>query len=143
MEAGTDPCDPARRPRRAAPRLALVGDAALHFATAANRGAPPPQFVSVSNSGGGTLAWQAGATQPWITITVSATQGSGGGSIAVSINPAGLAPGRYTGRVSLTNISRPAGELAMAALPETVEIPITLLAFPLKQHELNLPLIGR
>jgi hypothetical protein len=142
VEAGTDPCDPNDRPRDEAPRLALVGDASLFFATATNLGAPEPQFISVLNRGGATLAWEASASDPWIGL--SPTRGSGIGTLAIAVDPAGLAPGLYTGLVTIINTSPPADLRAgLAALPESVDIPVTMLVLPEKERKVYLPLVRR
>lgn len=142
VEAGTDPCDPADRPRNAAPRLALTGDAALRFAGAANLAAPPPQFVSMWNTEGGALAWQAAASAPWIRL--SPASGSGAGAFAIAIEPAGMAPGRYTGAITVTNTTaRASAQSAMAAQAEEASIPVTMLVLPPKASQLYLPLVSR
>jgi hypothetical protein len=142
VEAGTDPCDPNDRPRDEAPRLALVGDASLFFATATNLGAPEPQFISVLNRGGATLAWEASASDPWIGL--SPMRGSGIGTLAIAVDPAGLAPGLYTGLVTIINTSPPADLRAgLAALPESVDIPVTMLVLPEKERKVYLPLVRR
>jgi hypothetical protein len=140
--AGSDPCDPDDRPQGEAPRLALVGDAALFFATATNLGTPEPQFISVINSGGATLAWEASASTAWITL--SPTRGSGIGTVSIQVNPGGLAPGLYSGLLNITNTSPAAyRQSSLSALPESVDIPITMLVLPDKERAVYLPLVRR
>jgi len=142
VEAGTDPCDPSDRPQDEAPRLALVGDASLFFATATNLGTPEPQFISVFNQGGATLAWEASASDPWIGL--SPMRGSGIGTVGIHVNPAGLAPGLYSGLVTIANTSPPADLRAgLSALPESVDIPVTMLVLPEEEWRVYLPLIRR
>jgi hypothetical protein len=59
------------------------------------------------NSGKGRLVWQANTTQPWI-VDVSpsfgtATSGSSPDTVTVTVDPTGLAPGAYTGRVVISS----------------------------------------
>ncbi len=142
IEAGSDPCDPDDRPATEAPRLALVGDAALHFATAANLGPSEPQFISIFNSGDGALMWEASASAAWINL--SPPNGSGVGTLSIAVNPAGWAAGVYSGTVTITNVSEPArASSGQTALAESVNIPVTLLVLPPKEQKLYLPLVQR
>ncbi len=122
------------------PKLALVGDAALQFTAAANLGAPETQFVSVYNAGLGTLTWQAGSSAGWIVI--SPTRSIGLGTLTVTVNPHGLAPGTYSGFVTITNAGLSVAGVA-AAQAESVTIPVTLVVLPPKQQEIYLPLVHR
>ena len=58
--------------------------------------APPPQVISISNSGTGTLAWTASANVSWITLSQTSS------TLTVSVNPAGLPPGGYVGVITIT-----------------------------------------
>jgi hypothetical protein len=53
--------------------------------------------LQISNTGSGTLDWQAKADKPWIEL--SKTSGTNEGSIIVTLNSAGLAPGKYIGTI--------------------------------------------
>jgi hypothetical protein len=83
-----------------------------------------------------------GASDPWIGL--SPTRGSGIGTLAIAVDPAGLAPGLYTGLVTIINTSPPADLRAgLAALPESVDIPVTMLVLPEKERKVYLPLVRR
>ncbi len=60
------------------------------------------QDFYISNTGGGTLSWNVRADQPW-WIKVYPESGTGSGTITINVNTAGLAPGRYTGTITVTS----------------------------------------
>ena len=82
----------------AAPAIGL-GSESLQFSSTGGA-MPPSQSVDVSNSGGGTLAWTATSSAAW--LSVSPTSGSGNGVLSVSVSPAGLAAGNYSGSISVS-----------------------------------------
>jgi len=59
------------------------------------------QTVLISNSGQGTLNWSVSPDQGWINVTP--TYGTGSGTIQVSVSPAGLGSGTYSGTVYVTD----------------------------------------
>jgi len=59
------------------------------------------QQVVISNAGIGTLTWQASSSASWLWC--SPPSGTGTANLTVSIDPAGLAPGTYTGRITITS----------------------------------------
>lgn len=62
-------------------------------------GGPAPAALQVSVGGGG-LAWTASADQPWIQL--DAASGTSPSTLAVSVDPAGLAAGPHAGTVTLS-----------------------------------------
>jgi len=68
--------------------------------TATNGSAPDPQSIQISNSGGGSLAWTATASDSWLKI--SATSGTAPSTISVSIDAAALSAGAYTGSIQIS-----------------------------------------
>ena len=56
--------------------------------------APAAQSVSITNAGGGALAWTASSSDYWMAVLSGVRQRSG--TLSVSINPANLAAGTYT-----------------------------------------------
>jgi len=60
-----------------------------------------PQEVWVTNSGPGKLNWSINTDASWFTCTP--LSGTGNGIITVSVNPAGLSPGTYTGVIIITD----------------------------------------
>jgi subtilase family serine protease len=67
----------------------------LQFSWAIGGAIPPSQSVNVSNSGGGTFTWTASSNVSWLSLS-SAT-----GLLTIGVSPTGLAPGNYTGTVSV------------------------------------------
>ncbi|MCX6564566.1 MAG: SBBP repeat-containing protein [Candidatus Aminicenantes bacterium] len=59
------------------------------------------QSVIVSNTGGGTLNWSAHSSQTWLAVTPAS--GTGTAVIQMSVNPAGLAAGSYTGTITVSD----------------------------------------
>jgi uncharacterized protein (TIGR03437 family) len=84
-----------------------VAPGALRFSIAAGSGAPSVQNISISNSGGGSLAWTAqtatGSGGNWLTLssasgTATPTAES---SVSVTASAATLAAGVYSGTVTV------------------------------------------
>ena len=61
----------------------------------------PAQQVLLNNSGGGTLSWTASSSQGW--LSVSPGSGTGNGLLTISVNPAGLSTGSYSGTVTVSD----------------------------------------
>ena len=81
---------------------------AFNFIVEPNATKPPePKTLEVKNAGGGTFNWTASATVStpaggkWLSITP--TSGSGEGKITVKVDPTGLAPDMYSGKVTVTS----------------------------------------
>lgn len=91
------------------------------------------QTVAISNNGGGTLNWTVADPVDW--LQKSALSGSGNGSVALWIAPAGLAAGTYstTVTVSDSNATNPVVtipvSLTVTAAPATIALSPTSLAF--------------
>jgi uncharacterized protein (TIGR03437 family) len=75
----------------------------LNFTTFEN-GAPLAATLRVANEGSGTLAFQAAATEPWLSLAPASGSLLAGDfqAVAVTANPAGLRPGTYTARITVT-----------------------------------------
>ncbi len=81
----------------AAPALISLSATQLSFSYTVGGALPAVQTVAVSNAGGGTLSSLTATTNvSWLTLS-SAT-----GSLTISANPTGLAPGPHTGTVSVS-----------------------------------------
>jgi uncharacterized protein (TIGR03437 family) len=83
----------------ATPALA-VAPQTLTFNYTAGSATPAAQNVSITNAGGGTLAWTAAASAFW--ISVSPASGSAPASVPIAVNPGNLAAGTYNGTVQIT-----------------------------------------
>jgi uncharacterized protein (TIGR03437 family) len=82
-----------------APPSLAVSPQTLSFQYAAGGAVPAAQDVSIANTGSGTLSWTASADSFWIGL--SATSGNAPGTLSISVNPANLGAGAYTGVVSV------------------------------------------
>ena len=80
--------------------------------------APSPQSISISNPGGGTLAWSASSNAPWFSATPS---GFAPSTLAISVTPTSLTPGSYHGATTVT---------AAGASNSPVSIGVTLTVTP-------------
>jgi uncharacterized protein (TIGR03437 family) len=81
----------------------------LSFAYATGQAQPPSQSVTITATGGAQIAFTAAASTTasptWLSITpTSGTTGSGvaPASITANVNATGLAPGTYTGTITVT-----------------------------------------
>jgi uncharacterized protein (TIGR03437 family) len=74
--------------------------ASLQFAYTAGGAVPAAQSIQIANSGSGTLAWTATASQSW--LGVSSTSGTAPSTLSISISPASLSAGTYNGTVTIT-----------------------------------------
>jgi hypothetical protein len=98
----------------AVPRVA-PSPGALAFAGIADAAGPASQVLSIHNTGTGVLAFSAVADAPWLTL--SSDSGTAPASLTVSVNSAGLAPGRHAGMVTIS---------APDAVEPAVSVPVTL-----------------
>ncbi len=94
-----------------APQLTL-SQTGLIFSANAGGAAPPPQSFTVATQGSGTVSWTAqtadssGSPPAWLSVSPSSwSSGSGrtGSPVAVTVNPAGLAAGKYFGTVEIVS----------------------------------------
>jgi hypothetical protein len=67
--------------------------------------APAAQIVSIAIGGSGTLPWSALSNAFW--ASVSPASGSAPATLSVSVNPANLAAGSYTGAVQIVTTGSP------------------------------------
>ncbi len=100
---------------QAAPSLVL-GLQSLTFQFTNGGVAPVAQTVTITNAGGGTLAWTASTNVYW--LGVSAATGTAPSTLSVSVNPVNLAAGSYPGIVTVT---------APGAIGSPAQISITLV----------------
>jgi uncharacterized protein (TIGR03437 family) len=95
-----------------------VGPAALAFTSVAGAAAPPSKPLSVSTIGA-ALSFTAATNAAW--LSASPASGTTPATVTVSVNPAGLAAGVYSGQINLT---------APGASPQTVAVTFTVTAVP-------------
>jgi len=97
-----------------APAISL-SNTQLQFAWTVGGAVPASQSVTVSNSGGGTFTWTASSNVSWLSLS-SAT-----GLLTIGVSPTGLAPGNYTGAVSVN-------AAGVANSPQTISVGLTVAA---------------
>jgi len=81
---------------------------------------PAPQSLSISNTGGGSLTWNASENAAWLTL--SPGTGTGAGTVALTASTGSLTVGTHTGTVTLTGGS--------GVTPVTVPVSFTVSAAP-------------
>jgi len=84
----------------------------LSFTATQGGGNPASQTLNVSNTGGGTLTWNAADTAAWLTLGPGS--GTGNGTVTVSAATGTLAVGTYNGVITLS-----------ATGTSTVSVPVT------------------
>jgi WD40 repeat protein len=76
-----------------------VTPTSLRFSEQVGR-TPASQTIQITNAGrGGTISWTASADRPWITLMPA--RGVAPATVTVSVNPAGLAAGSYSGQITV------------------------------------------
>lgn len=89
----------------------------LGFAGTVGGTNPSAQTFAISNTGGGTLIWNADDNAPWLTL--SPLSGTNAGTITASVNLAGLLAGSYSATVTVT---------ATGATTKTIPVTLTITA---------------
>jgi Viral BACON domain len=103
----------------APPPAMQLSTTALAFTTTVGVN-PPAQTITITNTGGGTLTWTAGApSQPWLTVTPSTGTDAAGGTSTPSfnVNVASMTAGKYTATVTFT---------APGGISQTVTVTLTI-----------------
>jgi uncharacterized protein (TIGR03437 family) len=95
---------------------------ALSFADTVGGAAPGARSLTITSGGPGELNYTAAASASWIAL--STTAGSTPSSVSVTVNPAGLAAGSYSGSVTVTAPGAANG-------PFTVPVTLTITAAPM------------
>lgn len=76
---------------------------------------PPPKFLNITTEN----SWKAHTTESWIIL--ESTSGTGNGSVEVNVDPTGLTPGNYTGKIIIDDGVSPTFEVNVV-LPVMGEI---------------------
>ncbi|HEU0002198.1 MAG TPA: choice-of-anchor D domain-containing protein [Ktedonobacteraceae bacterium] len=103
----------------APPAAMQLSKAALSFTTTAGTN-PAAQTLTITNSGGGTLNWTAGApSQSWLTVAPASGSDAGGGASTstFTVNVASMTAGTYTATVNFT---------APGGISQTVTVTLTI-----------------
>jgi hypothetical protein len=101
------------------PPALAVSPASVSFNGTAGGASPAAKALDVSNAGGGSLAWTASESAPWLSL--SPASGTNAGTVTLTPDISGLAAGTYT-----TDVTVSAG--AVAGSPKA--IPVTLTVAP-------------
>jgi len=107
------------RVRDPLPPSLRVNLGAVSFSATLGSPNPASQRLEITNAGDGALQWRASAVSfnggPWLAISPDA--GANAGTVMVSADTAGLQPGNYAGRITVT---------ADGALNSPVPVPVFL-----------------
>ncbi len=98
----------------AAPPTLTVSPTSLTFQYTAGGSVPAAQNISLANAGAGSISWTASTSDFW--LTVANTSGTAPAQLAVSVNPANLAAGTYTGSVTISSPGTAVGSPASVAV---------------------------
>ena len=135
-------CGPDAPLKHGQPKLLISGLSILNFTQAVNVGKSKPLLIHLLNFGAGDLAWNAQGSAPWITL--DQTSGSGFGTLAVNVDARGLAPGHYSGLVTISSGARGSTTRAATdAAAETATVAVEFDVLPVKQLQIALPLMRR
>jgi hypothetical protein len=114
------------------PGLPVIGATplSLNFSAIQGEAKTPPQVVVMTNSGGSTLYWQASQTMSTVGwLSISPGSGSilpgGSGNLLISVSPAGLTPGTYSGQIFLTG--RNAAGVSAPGTPQILQVTFQVL----------------
>jgi uncharacterized protein (TIGR03437 family) len=102
-----------------APASLAVSPTALAFSYTVGGSVPAAQGVSINNMGGGTLSWTASATAAWVALTP--VSGTAPATVSVSVNPATLAAGQYSGTVQIV-------AAGVSNSPQTISVSLVVTA---------------
>jgi hypothetical protein len=91
----------------------------LSFVATQGGGNPAPQTVSISNTGGGSLAWSATDNIDWLAL--SPATGTGNGVVTATVATGARTAGTYNANITLT---------AIGTSPVTVPVTLTVTTSP-------------
>jgi hypothetical protein len=101
------------------PPMISASPTTLSFTAVQGGSNPSSQTVSISNAGGGVLAWSANESASWLGI--SPASGTGNGPISVTATPGSLAVGTYN---TLVTINAPNSAPVSIPISLTVTAPV-------------------
>jgi Viral BACON domain len=99
---------------------------------------PPPQLLTVSNRGGGTLNWNATTNVAWLTL--SPASGTGNGTVTITPVLGSLAAATYTGNITLSAPGAPPVSIPVTftvtppPVPPAIGVSATSLSFTAQQN---------
>lgn len=126
---GTGLNDPSHKP--ASQPVLLVGGNQIGFTYQRGAALPAASVRYVTNGGTGSLSYTVADDKSWLSATPA--QGSAPGKLTLAVNPSGLLPGTYTGRVTVT-------AAGATGSPQVITVTLTVRA---AQSAAYLPLIRK
>ncbi|MFO0777729.1 MAG: hypothetical protein U0223_09030, partial [Nitrospira sp.] len=103
---------------------------------------PPPQTLTVSNQGGGTLNWNATTTAAWLAL--SPASGTGNGTVTITPVLGSLGTGTYTGSITLSAPGAQPRSISVTfivtpppVLPPAIGVSSSSLSFTAQQNGSN------
>jgi uncharacterized protein (TIGR03437 family) len=82
------------------PPVIAVTPSTLQFAYSIGGSVPAGQPIQVTKTGGGAFDWSAGSNAPWLSATPASDMAPS--TLTVSVAPAGLGAGTYTGTITIS-----------------------------------------
>jgi len=110
------------------PKYLEVNPSVLHFTTTELGPDPAMQSFTVSETGGGTITYNASETSPWMTL--NNVSGTTPGNVEVSVHYNGLAPGTYTGMVQVSSADAENSPISVSIEFEVTEVDKFLVIDP-------------
>jgi hypothetical protein len=105
-----------------------VSPTSLSFAIQRGSGNPAAQTLNISNTGGGTLNWNASDNATWIAL--SPVSGSNRGTITVNVATGSLAVGTYNSVITVTAPGAKTASVPVTLTVATAPVPPSLGATP-------------
>jgi uncharacterized protein (TIGR03437 family) len=96
-----------------------VSPQTLSFNYTVGGAVPAAQGVSITNGGGGTLSWIASASAAWVGL--SSASGTAPATLPVSVNPATLPAGQYSGTIQIA-------ATGASKSPQTISVSLAIAA---------------
>jgi hypothetical protein len=99
------------------------------------------QTITLENSGGGTVAWQASSDQAWLTTSPNSGVFVQSENIQIDVNRGGMVPGDYTGHIIFrqqgqANISSALNvAMTVAPAPAQMSVSVTALSYSTAQSQ--------
>ncbi|MGI9059740.1 MAG: BACON domain-containing protein [Ktedonobacteraceae bacterium] len=112
------------------PCALTVGPTSLAFSVAQGQAAPAAQSFSLSESGTCALpvTWSATGNAAWLSIGSSGS-GTGNATVSVSVNPQGLAPGTYSGTITVSASDNSGATIVNS--PQTINVSLVVTGYTL------------
>ena len=108
------------------PSLTAVPNSSIDFGSGAP-GEISQKTITLINSGGGQITWQASSDQKWLTVTPNKGTFSGSKGVELTVNRGALSPQAYTGHVIFTQEGSTAPSLTLSVTMSVKGTPASLV----------------